>query len=205
MADQTSPKDLITVIKGNKGLTAVAIGAAVLLVYYLYKQSQAVSAASTTATAATTGTGIPLTGGSYTNVEKTYQASPSPIAGPSGAPGSTGAAGPVGPAGPVGTPGPVGPVAPVSKPVTATMQWIQHYSTQNQSLDLVAKNATISMINDAVKAGAKQRFNVTGQDLYNHNKAVVDAFFSKNRIGGSKITVGTKGMAIIIPKVVITK
>ncbi len=110
MADETSPKDLIKVIRGNKGLTAVAIGAVVLLLFYLYKQSQAVTAgigASSTDTSASAPTGFTPATGSYTYVEDIHQGA-TPVMGPPG---------PTGPQGPTGAPGPQGPPVIVTPPV----------------------------------------------------------------------------------------
>ncbi len=121
MADETSPKDLIRVIKGNKGLTIVAIGAAILLLFYLYKQSQAVNAASTTATASPTApTGFMPAMGSYTYVEDIHQTA-TPIIGPAGATGARGPQGPQGPASPpvIGKPIIKKPPVQVKKPIPA--------------------------------------------------------------------------------------
>jgi collagen type I alpha len=104
MPDETSPKDLIRVIKGNKGLTIVAIGAAILLLFYLYKQSQAVGATSGASTAAALApTGFAPALGTYTYVEDIHQ-------------GATPVVGPAGPAGATGTQGPTGPTGPAAKP-----------------------------------------------------------------------------------------
>lgn len=84
MADETTPLDLIRVIRGNKGLTVIAIGGAALLLFYLYRQSQAVSAGiagTTTPTGATTApTAFAPAQGSYTYVQVLRQPSAPPIA-----------------------------------------------------------------------------------------------------------------------------
>ena len=77
MADTTTPGDLLKVIRGNKGLTAVAIGIVALLLWYLYKQSQAVNAgnaaASTTPAAGAAPTSFAPATGTYTYVQKIYE------------------------------------------------------------------------------------------------------------------------------------
>jgi hypothetical protein len=94
-----------------------------------------------------------------------------------------------------------GAQAPVSSTVTQTgptpapgpvktTQWTEKTSTHNQSLDLIAKNDSLAW-----------KIKVTGQDIYEHNKAAVDKFFADHKLKGSKTGTGTTGLDLTIPQV----
>jgi hypothetical protein len=103
---------------------------------------------------------------------------------------------------PIPLPQPV-KVPPVTPPKQVSMQWTQHVTTANQTLNSIAGNATFSMTNDKLNT-TKTRYVVTGQQIYNFNKAGVDAFFAKKypkgTPAGSQISAPTTGLAVIIPQ-----
>jgi hypothetical protein len=93
---------------------------------------------------------------------------------------------------------------PVPTPPKVSMQWTQTYITANQSLNGVAKNATIAMAGDASKYKATQKFTVTGQQIDNQNSGAVNAYWLAHKLGSkSKLTTTTTGMSIKIPHLVL--
>lgn len=99
------------------------------------------------------------------------------------------------------SPGPI-KKPPVSGPPKVYMQWNETYITHGQSLDLVAKNASISMNNDAIKYNAHGSFVVTGQQIYNANQATVNAFWAAHKIKGNFTGTNVTGLSITIPHLV---
>jgi len=95
-------------------------------------------------------------------------------------------------------PGPI-KKPPVEHPSKATIVWTQHYITSGQSLDLVAKNASISMRNAANKMGASGMFMVTGQQIYNNNKSAVDQFWLIHKVKGNKTGTNVTGLQLLLP------
>ena len=96
---------------------------------------------------------------------------------------------------------------PPTAPKTVKMVWSQHYTTSNQSLNLVATNATNSMRADPLQKQTQQRFTVTGAQIYNANLSAVTAWFAHNKVGGKTITgaaamesTPTTGLVLTIPK-----
>jgi hypothetical protein len=106
---------------------------------------------------------------------------------------------------PVVVPTPIAKNPPVPAPPKISMSWSQRVTSSNQSLNLLASNASNAMSNDPLNT-SKQKFTVTGQQVYNYNKTAVDAFFHskypKGYTAGQELTVGTSGLTVTLPHII---
>lgn len=106
-----------------------------------------------------------------------------------------------------GSPNPPVRSGPVSAPKRVSVQWNQHVTASNQSLNLLAHNASVSINRDYLSAGmGAPQIIITGQQIYNHNISIVNTAWSRAKGKGSVSMDNNSfltGVSLILPHVVL--